>query len=72
MSKIMDPDAVAVAEDAMLLCGLAPFTYAIDAPDGMLYAYGRIPEGRPQYEPLTKARERLWTNEAISRSKDLS
>lgn len=60
--KIMDPDAVAVAEDAMLLCGLAPFTYAIDAPDGMLYAYGRIPEGRPQYEPLTKA-ERAFVDE---------
>ncbi|MCM1029300.1 MAG: Cof-type HAD-IIB family hydrolase [Pseudoflavonifractor sp.] len=53
----MGPAAAAMAEEAMLACGLAPFTYTIDAPAGMLYAYGRVPEGRPAFSPLTHAEQ---------------
>lgn len=60
--KIMEHEAAVVAEEAMLVCGLAPFTYTIDAPEGMLYAYGRIPDGRSCFEPLTKA-EKAFVDE---------
>lgn len=60
--RTMDQDAVEVAERAMLDCGLAPFTYTIDAPGGMLYTYGRIPDGRPRFEILTPA-ERAFVDE---------
>ncbi len=54
---VMRPDDALCAEEAMLRCGLAPFTYTIDAPEGMLYAYGRIPDGRPAFGPLTAAEQ---------------
>ncbi len=60
--KIMDPAAVEIAERAMLDCGLAPFTYTIDAPAGMIYTYGRIPDGRPRFGILTSA-ERAFVDE---------
>ncbi|MBD5347421.1 MAG: HAD family phosphatase [Bacteroides sp.] len=60
--KIMDPQAALKAEEVMLKCSLAPFTYTIDAPGGMLYTYGRIPAGRPRFAPLTTA-ERNFVDE---------
>lgn len=58
----MAPEATDISEEIMLRHGLAPFTYTIDAPRGMLYAYGRIPSGRPCFEPLTPA-ERGFVDE---------
>lgn len=54
---IMDTPAAVAAEEAMLDCGMAPFTYTIDSAGGMLYAYGRIPQGRPTFSPLTAAEQ---------------
>lgn len=54
---VMTPEAALAAEEAMLRCDLAPFTYTIDASAGMLYAYGRVPEGRAPFCPLSHAEQ---------------
>lgn len=60
--KTMRSDDSLFAEEAMLAQGLAPFTYTIDATGGMLYAFGRIPQKRSMFEPLTPA-ERAFVDE---------
>lgn len=60
--RLMGQGEARDAEDVMLACGLAPFTYTIDADGGMLYAYGRIPADRPPFTPLTAA-ERAFVDE---------
>lgn len=60
--KEMDYCAVEKAEEAMLSNGIAPFTYTLDHDAAMIYAYGRVPEGRSRFEPLTPA-ERKFVDE---------
>lgn len=60
--KVMDSQAARIAEEVILSCGMAPFTYTIDEMQGMLYAYGRIPEGRHRLTPLTPA-EKAFVDE---------
>lgn len=59
---VMDTVLARLGEEAMLAEGLAPFTYTIDAPSGMLYAYTRVPDGRPVFDRLTPA-ERAFVDE---------
>lgn len=59
---VMDRSLARLGEEAILAEGMAPFTYTIDADGGMLYAYTRIPEGRPPFSRLSRA-ERAFVDE---------